>query len=122
MLEAVGTFRRWYQSRAPLVVMENSKMHPYARRVLSLTPNEIVRPFEHGHPETKAICLFKLGRPTEASGHESNTRQRTQIGQLRPRPGQRSLKRKVIRWSDGRDGLAVDELSTQSRYAKEAKR
>ena len=61
MLEAAGTFKRWYQSRAPLVVMENSKMHPYARRVLSLTPNEIVRPFEHGHPETKAVCLFKLG-------------------------------------------------------------
>ena len=61
MEEAVTTFRSWHRSSSPLVTMESSKMHPYARRLLGMSPSEVVRPFEHGHREGKSICLYKVG-------------------------------------------------------------
>lgn len=69
MAEAVKTFLSMYHVRAPLSAAENSKMNPYATQLLGLSPSEIVRPFEHGHAEAKAICLYKVGnlpplRPT----------------------------------------------------------
>ena len=67
--EAAATFKEWYQAAAPLVVMENSVMNPYASRLLGMRPTEVVKPFDHGHRESKSICLFKVGylpplRPT----------------------------------------------------------
>ena len=69
MAEAARTFLSIYHVRAPLSVVENSKMNPYAKQLVGLSPSEIVRPFEHGHAEAKAICLYKVGdlpllRPT----------------------------------------------------------
>ena len=61
MEEAVTTFRSWHRASSPLVAMENSKMHPYARRLLGMGPSQVVRPFEHGHREGKSICLYKVG-------------------------------------------------------------
>ena len=69
MAEAAKTFLSIYHVRAPLSVVENSKMNPYAKQLVGLSPSQIVRPFEHGHAEAKAICLYKVGdlpllRPT----------------------------------------------------------
>ena len=42
--EAVATFREWYHAAAPLAVMENSVMNPYASRLLGMRPTEVVNP------------------------------------------------------------------------------
>ena len=40
--EVAATFRELHHAAAPLVVMENSVMNPYASRLLGMRPTEVV--------------------------------------------------------------------------------
>lgn len=56
----------------PLIAMENPVMHKYAREIifgrdkkgnLKGKPDQIIQPWQFGHPEKKATCLWLKGLP-----------------------------------------------------------
>ncbi len=67
---------RWHQMRVaanfflalrnaniPHVAVENPIMHRYAKACGIPQQTQIVQPYEHGHPESKATCLWLRGLP-----------------------------------------------------------
>jgi len=43
--------------------VENPIMHKYAREIITEPYTQIVQPYEHGHMEKKATCLWLVGLP-----------------------------------------------------------
>lgn len=43
------------------IVIENPIMHSYAMDIIKIKPNQIIQPYEYGHLETKATCLWRFG-------------------------------------------------------------
>lgn len=72
MVLACDFFASLLASDCPKVCVENPIMHGHARRYLSETwrvlrhdsgPTQIIQPWQFGHPETKATCLWLRGLP-----------------------------------------------------------
>jgi hypothetical protein len=62
MLRAVEFFFAMYNANSSCVAVENPIMHGYAsERLPSYT--QIIHPWQHGHGETKATCLWLRGLP-----------------------------------------------------------
>lgn len=61
MQDAIGLFGRCLVS-GPRVACENPIMHCHARVRLG-KPDQTVQPWQFGHPETKATCLWLRGLP-----------------------------------------------------------
>jgi hypothetical protein len=47
----------------PRVCVENPIMHGYAKKIIGDTQTQIVQPWQFGHGETKATCLWLRGLP-----------------------------------------------------------
>lgn len=43
--------------------LENPIMHKYAMEIIKEPPTQIIQPYEFGHPESKATCLWLVGLP-----------------------------------------------------------
>lgn len=43
------------------VVIENPIMHKYAREIVGVKYSQIIQPWQFGHPESKATCLWLKG-------------------------------------------------------------
>ncbi len=57
-------FRAMLDAPAPRVAVENPIMHRYARELVGgVRPTQIVQPWQHGHPESKATGLWLRGLP-----------------------------------------------------------
>ena len=55
----------WKQLRdsgIPKIAMEQPIIHKYARKIMG-SPTQIIQPWQFGHPETKATCLWLYGLP-----------------------------------------------------------
>lgn len=64
MLEAVEFFNLFLDHPCPKICIENPIMHGYAKERLSVKNyTQKVQPFNHGHPERKATCLWLKGLP-----------------------------------------------------------
>lgn len=74
MLEGARFFRRFLYC-APRVCIENPIMHGNGQRAVGCKPSQIIQPYQHGHGETKATCLWLRNLPllmpsNEVSGRE----------------------------------------------------
>lgn len=59
-LEAKEFFMQFYNADCPKIAIEN----PIPTRVYELPPyTQVVQPYEHGHPYSKATCLWLKGLP-----------------------------------------------------------
>lgn len=59
-VEAKEFFMRFYEARCKRIAIEN----PVPSKVFNLPPyQQIIQPFEHGHPHTKKTCLWLRGLP-----------------------------------------------------------
>ena len=59
MVEACRLFHSLWAARSPLVAVENPVMNARATRSLDgLRPTQTVQPHEHGHGESKPLCLY----------------------------------------------------------------
>lgn len=62
MLEGVRFFVDCLLANSPRVAVENPIQHQYAREFIP-PPDQIIQPYEFGHPVTKATCLWLIGLP-----------------------------------------------------------
>lgn len=63
MLAAADFFLALLNSRVPKIAAENSEMHPHALRIVARKPDQIIQPWQFGHGETKATCLWLRNLP-----------------------------------------------------------
>lgn len=63
MVEGAEFFKRLWNAPIPRVAVENPIMHRYAREIIGIASSQIIQPFEYGHGESKATCLWLKGLP-----------------------------------------------------------
>lgn len=54
-------FRALLMADIPLIAIENPIMHKYAVEIIGRRQNQIIQPWQFGHGETKATCLWLKG-------------------------------------------------------------
>lgn len=63
MEQGAELFRAFLSAPIPRVVVENPIIHKHARTLIGRAHNQVVQPWQHGHGETKATCLWLRGVP-----------------------------------------------------------
>jgi hypothetical protein len=61
MRQAAKFFRDLLNADIPAVAAENPIMHSYALDIIGAQHNQLIQPWEFGHGETKATCLWFRG-------------------------------------------------------------
>lgn len=61
--EAAAFFRALMNANIPLVAIENPIPHKYAVQRIGRKYDQIIQPWQFGHPESKATCLWLRGLP-----------------------------------------------------------
>ena len=62
MKQDAKSFRRLLDCCVPKVAAENPIPHKYAKAIMG-DYDQIIQPWQHGHPETKATCLWLKNLP-----------------------------------------------------------
>lgn len=72
MEEGAAFFNMCMNARIPRIAVENPIMHAHARALISRPYDQVIQPWQYGHQETKATCLWlknlNLLRPTNVVG------------------------------------------------------
>lgn len=63
MREAAHFFKMLLDADIPLIAGENPIPHKYAVAIIGRKYDQIIQPFQFGHGETKATCLWLKGLP-----------------------------------------------------------
>lgn len=63
MREGAQFFKALWESDIPKVAVENPVMLGYAQRIIGAKPSQVIQPYQFGHPEQKATCLWLRGLP-----------------------------------------------------------
>ncbi len=63
MRQASFFFWRLLNARIPKICVENPIPHKYALEIIGRKYDQIIQPWQFGHPETKATCLWLAGLP-----------------------------------------------------------
>lgn len=76
MMDAVAFFNACLGANSPRVCVENPVMHGYAKKYIP-EQTQVIHPWQFGHPEKKATCLWLKGlpelKPTRIVGAYRNT-------------------------------------------------
>lgn len=63
MEEAADFFLKLWKAPVPKIALENPIMVGHAKKLIGVQQTQIVQPWQHGHGETKATCLWLKGLP-----------------------------------------------------------
>ena len=63
MREAAWFFKRLLDAPIPHMAVENPIIHKYAAEKIGRRQDQLIQPWQFGHGETKAICLWLKGLP-----------------------------------------------------------
>lgn len=63
MKEGATFFREFILSKAKKVAIENPIMHKYAVEIVGRRQDQVIQPYQFGHLERKATCLWLKGLP-----------------------------------------------------------
>lgn len=63
LYEAAAFFRLCLKAPIAKVAVENPIMHGHAAELVGVRPTQIIQPWQFGHKETKATCLWLKGLP-----------------------------------------------------------
>jgi hypothetical protein len=63
MIEGAAFLRRLLDARIPRIAIENPVIHKWARLVVGRGPDQTIQPWQFGHGETKATCLWLKNLP-----------------------------------------------------------
>jgi len=64
MEDAALFFKKLLESNAVAkICLENPIMHKYAKEIIGVKQDQIIQPWQFGHGETKATCLWLKGLP-----------------------------------------------------------
>jgi hypothetical protein len=75
MKQGAYFFRKLLDLHIEKICIENPIMHKYAKEIIGVNQNQVIQPWQFGHGETKATCLWLKGldelKPTKiVSGRE----------------------------------------------------
>lgn len=56
-------FKNFLSTKIPRVCIENPIMHKYAKAIIGKEYSQIIQPWQYGHGETKATCLWLENLP-----------------------------------------------------------
>lgn len=59
--DAVAMFRALLAAPVPRICIENPIPHKYARNMIGRKYDQLIQPYQFGHPERKATCLWLKG-------------------------------------------------------------
>lgn len=63
MREGAGFFKKILNSDIPKIAVENPIMHKYAVEIVGRRQDQVIQPWQYGHGETKATCLWLKNLP-----------------------------------------------------------
>ena len=63
MERGASFFRRLLDAHIPKIAVENPIIHKYAVQIIGRRQDQIIQPWQYGHGETKATCLWLKGLP-----------------------------------------------------------
>ena len=63
MLEGAYFFKALFDADIPKVAVENPIMHKYAVEIIGRRQDQVIQPWQFGHGETKATCLWLKNLP-----------------------------------------------------------
>lgn len=63
MIKAAAFFLALLSAPIPYIALENPIQHKHARQIISKNYAQIIHPWQFGHGETKATCLWLRGLP-----------------------------------------------------------
>lgn len=63
MHEGAEFFKSLYNADIPKIAIENPIMHKYAKEIIGAQQTQIIQPWQFGHGETKATCLWLKNLP-----------------------------------------------------------
>lgn len=63
MREGAWFFKKLLESNIPKIAVENPIMHKYAIEIIGRRQDQVIQPWQFGHGETKATCLWLVNLP-----------------------------------------------------------
>jgi hypothetical protein len=63
MASAALLFAKILDNHCPKIAIENPVMHKHAKKLIGKGQDQIIQPWQFGHGETKATCLWLKGLP-----------------------------------------------------------
>lgn len=63
MIKGALFFKKLLNADIPKIAIENPIMHKYAKHIIEQDYSQIIQPWQFGHGETKATCLWLKGLP-----------------------------------------------------------
>jgi hypothetical protein len=63
MVDGARFFRRLLEAPVPRLAVENPVMHKYAAEIVGRRQDQVIQPWQFGHPESKATCLWLKNLP-----------------------------------------------------------
>ena len=85
MLDGAAFFRELWNADIPRIAIENPVMHKYAKTVIGVDKTQTVQPWQFGHGETKAICLWLKNLPELSATNVVEGRE-ARVHRMAPRP------------------------------------
>lgn len=85
MRDAAEFFKTCMNAPIPLKCMENPIPHKYALEIIGRKYDQIIQPWQFGHGETKATCLWLDGLPKLVSTNEVTGREQ-RVWKVSPGP------------------------------------
>ena len=85
MLKDAELFKACMLSSIPKIAMENPIMHKYAKQIIGREQDQVIQPYQFGHGETKATCLWLKNLPLLQETNRVNGREQ-RIWKMPPGP------------------------------------
>jgi hypothetical protein len=63
MRESARFFKKLLDADIPKIAIENPIMHKYAVEIIGRRQDQLIQPYQFGHPERKATCFWLKGLP-----------------------------------------------------------
>ena len=63
MRDGAEFFKLLWDADIPKIAIENPIMHKYAKEIIGSNQTQIIQPYQFGHAESKATCLWLKGLP-----------------------------------------------------------
>lgn len=63
LFEAAEFFKLFLNHKCPKICVENPIMHKYGKQLIGVSQTQVIQPYQFGHLERKATCLWLKGLP-----------------------------------------------------------
>lgn len=96
MIEAALFFKQLLNTDCEHIAIENPIMHKHAMEIIGVKPTQVIQPWQFGHGETKATCLWLKGLPKLEPTDIVDGREQ-KMWKLPPSPDRQKLRSKTYK-------------------------